>query len=212
MLTGTITFDAGWSNIFNKPTINIEDHGNNTATISGTLASGGTNNHVKESWLYYTTNGKRPAKQTDATTGTTGVKLSAKEDNSYSAIVQLGTVGGTKIIAIVCCAGQKGDSLNSDYQTGNAFYYANPRPPADIDINSTNNVVTITATPGSGVSNNNPIGVEIFYTTNGEQPGDSSNKYTGPFNIDESTRVRVAARTVGEYNGNNELYRYSGFT
>jgi hypothetical protein len=212
VLTGTATFSAGWSNITNKPTINIKDHGNNTATISGTLSKSGTNNSVTASTLYYTTNGMAPA---EGTTYTKSINLGSATD--YEETVNLDTYDGTQICAIVYSKGEKGDVLNSGNVYGDAKFYSNPLMPIDIGISiDDNNYVTITATPGSRGSNNPITGIEIFYIVvedeeSDDMPDAQSNKYNGPFLINESSFVKVAARTTGSYKGNNEAFYRSGF-
>ena len=200
-LTGTITFDKGWWKI-GEPTINVENNGDNTVTISGKMSTNNTNNTIKSAVLSGII-GNGPT--------TYYYSLAAKSGGSYSKVVKLDE--SEKMTARIKCVGTQGDVHEVEVVKTGLKFYSQPDAPGDLWIElDDNNTVTITATPGDGGANNPSKGIEIYYTLGGAKPDENSIRYTGPFIVSgQDVPVWAAARTVGTYTGNNKQWLYSDF-
>lgn len=110
--------------------------------------------------------------------------------------------------------GNLGDTRYGATKSIDVKFYDNPTKPTDLDIRVGNNIVTLSAKMGSGVENNSSTGVEMYYTTDGTDPKISSTRkqYSTPFGISSDTTIKMAARTIGTYTGNNKAYYYSGWS
>lgn len=117
-------------------------------------------------------------------------------------------------VTSVYSKGNLGDTRYGATKSIDVKFYDNPTKPTDLDIRVGNNIVTLSAKMGSGVENNSSTGVEMYYTTDGTDPKISSTRkqYSTPFGISSDTTIKMAARTIGTYTGNNKAYYYSGWS
>jgi hypothetical protein len=107
--------------------LTITDNGNNTFTISGKLGSSGTNNSLKSSCIYYTTDGTDP---TD--TNKKAIKIDLGADGKVSGK----SISSTKTNTIVYCSIKARlyctftyNTTNTSIVSGKVRYYVAPKTP-----------------------------------------------------------------------------------
>ena len=159
------TYEPGTS-----PTISIVDNGNNTVKFSGTVGGNKTNNKLKSSTLYYTTNGKDP------TTDSSQLTLSWPSSLTYNGILNI--TKDCTVKGYIVCDYEHGTDTSARASKG-AKYYAAPSTPGKPVLSAgsyKNNRLTIkqnwtyTWTAATQANSNSPVkGYRIRIYKNGEK-------------------------------------------
>lgn len=139
----------------------------NTASITITSSTVGA-------LIYYTTDGTEPTENSDL----------------YTSEISLTTNGSHTIKAIAVKDGAKSDVAKATYT---------------LDISSPDTVETPVITPASGTFaaaqsvkiECGTSGADIYYTTDGTEPTDSSTEYTSPISVSKTTTVKAIAVKSG---------------
>lgn len=190
----------------------IIENGDNTFDYKGTVGAAGTNNNVYNAYIYCNMN-KNDYPIDHTSPGCIG-KWACAADNQYNGgktfeVNAWGPISFTEDVNIkarsytVDALGQR-----PTYTTQAALWFFSKPGMPKLDITNTdNNIVTITATKGDDGSHNRSQSVEIEYKTTGDWQA-----YTEPITINQNTTVYARARTVGEYPGKNNMFKYSDWS
>lgn len=120
------------------PTLTITDNGDNTATMSGSLGSNGTNNGIAGSTLYWTTNGLQP---NGGSSYTAAESMGTTSGGSYSKTINIPSTCST-IWAVTYCSFSY-NSTNTGHINQSVKYYTAPGDPGKPVIEYTKSRLTI---------------------------------------------------------------------
>ena len=194
------------------PTVNIEDHGNNTATITCTKGDDGDNNAATGVEVYYTTDGSVPT--INSTKYTLGTNINVSSNIKLNVMARtVGTYTGNNKAYYYSDEA----SVTSDIQS-----YSKPTSVSGLKIKDNgNNTYSFEAISGKdGGDNNRVTAVEFYFTTDGTTPTATSRCIVKSCSQNESVKVdildvntdmmvKVRAVTKGSYYGNSKSYLYS---
>ena len=172
------------------PTININDNGNNSFTISAIKGSNGSNNVATKVQIEYSYDNSNWYTY-DYIEKPLTIFID-KSKTVYARAKTIGTVSGY-------------DSDYCDTISQSINYYSLVEPPIVNIIDNNDNTFTVYVTAGGSGNNNESLGIYWFITTNGDTPNTSLPKYTESsktFNVpsnSETSIIKVLAFTDGSY-------------
>lgn len=206
----------------------IRDLGNNTFDFYGTIGANGTNNNIKNVYIYYTTDGTAPSNTsttakkvqvltTDDTDGECEGETFGKVGSKYKINpIHIPVMKDIQVRAKAYTIDTLGNNPASVESSGPVEYYSKPGvPQLRIIINNYNNTFRIAATKGVDGSNNTSTGVQIQYKTiqYGQNPSGNWKDYDGAdIKIEDRITIYAQARTVGEYSDGGGVFQYSNWT